>query len=51
MDVENECVCMQKGTNKKEVKKTIDKCKCGKIATMDGITEKMLKFGGEIVVK
>ena len=37
---------MQKVINENEVKKIIDKLKCGIATGVDGITEEMLKIGG-----
>ena len=45
------CVCVQKGIYIKEVKKAIDKLKCGKATFMDGITAEMLKYGRETMVE
>ena len=39
------CVNVQKGIDRKEEKKAIDKLKCGKVASVNGITTTMLKYG------
>ena len=38
---------VQKGIDRKEVRKSIEQIKCGKAAGMDGINAEMLKYGGE----
>ena len=45
-----ESVNVQEGIDRKEVKKAIDKLKCGKASSVNGITTTMLKYGGETLV-
>ena len=46
-----ESVCVQNGTDRKELKKAIHKLKCSKAAGIDGITVKMLKYEWETEIE
>ena len=41
----------QRGIEKVELERTIAKIKCGKAAGIDGITQEMVKHGGDAVVE